>query len=67
MPYIPEILGEGKRLYPTTFDPRFYNPYFFLIPQFTTFALQFRRDSADLLLDQHNKDKMSYLDILIGL
>ena len=46
-----------NRLDPTNFDPQFFNPYFFK-QLFTTFNLSFRTGSADLPLNQHDKDRM---------
>ena len=46
-------LESKKRLDPTNFDPKFFNPFFTEL--FTTLTFSFRRCSAELPLNQHEK------------
>ena len=50
-------LDRKNLLYSTTFDPQLFKSIFFLTQKFSTFTLSFMRSSADLPINQHDKDK----------
>ena len=59
-------LESNNCLDPTNFYPRFLKYLSFLTQLFTTFASSFRMGGSYFPINQHEKDKKLWLEILIG-